>query len=139
MKAALCFMTGPKHQTIKLTAKTFNRYVDIHRYGQDFQIKLYRSGDFDVTLKEFCHADVTIRLVSYEEAAPDPDAALQRFEKDISILLEDFLVHYCWWHELMDFMDWHTQEDGSLDWRAAEQAFRSELLDTMNADPAEDE
>ncbi len=66
--------------------------------------------------------------MSYEQADPDPEAALQCFGADITSLLEDYLVHECW-HELMDFMSRHTKDDGSLDWRAAELAYRKEFYE----------
>lgn len=129
MITAIEFMTGSaKTITLKLTAKNRNRYVSLHQYGCDLLVKIYKSGDIDVTLKEFCHADISFRLVEYVEAAPNLEAAFQRFGDDITLLLEDFIVHDCW-HELMDYMDWHSQDDGSLDWRAAEQSYRKEFYE----------
>lgn len=127
-----------KQLTVKLTAKTLNRYISLHRYGEELQVKLYRSGDFDVTLKEFCHGDITIRLVEYEQAAPDPETALQHFKEDISLLLEDYLIHGCW-HELMDYMWWNTQKDGSLDWRAAEKDYRMEFYNFEQSEQSDTE
>lgn len=129
MITAIELMTGSaKTITIKLTAKNRNRYICLHQYGCDLLVRIYKSGDIDVTLKEFCHDNVSFRLVEYVQAAPNLEVAFQRFGDDITLLLEDYIIHDCW-HELMDFMDWHTKDDGSLDWRTAELAYRKEFYE----------
>lgn len=109
---------------VELFAKNNNRYFNLQRYCESLSVKIYQSGEIDVTLKEFCHDDITLRLVTYAAAEPDPDAALQCFRDDISILIEDYITGD--WHTLMDFLSQQLPgDDGSIDWRSAEKDYRA--------------
>lgn len=105
--------------TLKITIKNENRYLDFHRYGTDLKFYVYRSGDIDVVLKEFCHEDVRIRLVHYEEAVGDPDKALDTLGKDVRDLIESF--YFMYWHDALDFMEYYKEGD---DWHDLFNEFR---------------
>ncbi len=121
-------MLGLSRQNNKIivSAKSWNRYFDLLRYGEQLMVRVYQSGDVDVTLKELSHSDVTIRLINYEEAALAPAEVIKRFEDDIICLLEDYIAGY--WHILMDYMSrMNYVEGGSVDWRTLEKQYRDDM------------
>lgn len=98
---------------IRLNLKGYNRYFFFHRYGEDLKVRINRSGDIDIVLREAFHEDVETRIVYYEEAAKNPELALALFRDDMMKLIDDYMNFD--WHIVMDYMspfekgkDWHA-------------------------------
>ena len=99
---------------IKVTMTGGNRYINCHKYGQDFNIQLYTSGDVDIEFKEFCHEPRKIRLFAYTSEQDEQETFLEQFGKDMCMILTEF-VGGASWHIVLDFM---PREDMTL-WREA--------------------
>lgn len=99
--------SGRKTQ-IRLNATNCNRYFYIHRYCEDLKFLIYRSGDIDIILHECCHKDAEARIVHYEEAAKNPNIALERFRDDVRKMVSDFMNLD--WHYVMDYLS-HNEEE----------------------------
>ena len=130
LETTIVLLDGDRHKyTINLNAANTNRYFSISRFGQSLIVKIFRSGDIDVCLKEFCHDNVQFRVISYEKAVLDADEALEHFKADISLLLEDFVAGG--WNSLMDFMCMpETAEARAENWRKAEAEFRAAFAES---------
>lgn len=121
-RKALDLLSGSRRNLkVNLTVKNQYFYFNLHRFCEDLNVQIYRSGDIDVELREVTHNEIKIRLVFFEEAASDFEKAIGQFEKDITLLIEDFVNED--WHSLMDYMGEYTTTDGT-DWRAADKAYR---------------
>ncbi len=125
LETTIVLLDGDRHKyTINLNAANTNRYFNISRFGQSIVVKIFRSGDIDVCLKEFCHDNVQFRVISYENAVLDANDALEHFRADITLLLEDFVTGD--WHSLMDYMCIpDTAKARAENWRKAEAEFRA--------------
>ena len=108
---------------IKIRAQGENRYIWFHRYGEDLKIMIYRSGDIDFCFKEFAHADVTIRVVHYDDVPANKEGILDQFRKDAEMVIKAFLDYY--WHAFMDYLCHANVEN---DWRETIELFLEELI-----------
>ena len=52
-------------QKLTITMKSYNRYIDFQGYKERFNLCLYKSGDIDLKMKEFCHGDYLERIYAW--------------------------------------------------------------------------
>ncbi len=88
---------------IKVVMKNGSRYIRFHRYGQDFNVQIYGSGDVDIEFMEFCHDTRKYRVFEYDEDAGVQDAFLNQFEKDMHMVISEF-IGAADWHTILDFL-----------------------------------
>ncbi len=132
-RKALDLLCGSRlNLKVNLTVKNQNCYFNLHRFYEDFNVQIYRSGDIDVELRDLIHNEVKIRLVFFEEAVADYEKALRQFEEDITLLIDDFINGD--WSSVMDYMAEHTTAEGT-DWRAADKAYREDVQRETEEEP----
>lgn len=88
---------------VRAVMKNGSRYIRFHRYGNDFNVQIYRSGDVDIEFKEFCHDDRLYRLFEYTEDKALQDTFLEQFRKDMLMVVTEFLIHADW-HIVLDYL-----------------------------------
>lgn len=113
-----------KKCAVRMNANGRNRYFNFERYGEHLRIAIYRTGDIDFRFHEFCHTEVEIRAVHYENVPENPEAALSQLQTDIEMVVDCFLNYY--WHAFMDYQWFSTLE---MDWRERIQYFMEECKD----------
>lgn len=109
---------------IRVTMTRGNRYIGCHRYGQDFNVQIYTSGDVDIEFKEFCHDPRKIRLFAYEADTDQQAAFLEQFRSDMRMILTEFVAGASW-HIVLDYMP----QGDMTNWR---EAFIDSLECAMN-------
>lgn len=109
---------------IRLTVSGNNRYFDFHRYCEDMSICIYTNGNVSFCFKEFCHSDVNIQEVLYEELGDDKREYLKRIKEDVDLIITIYLHHY--WHGFLDYMC-HLEKES--DWRDVAKSFLKECCD----------
>lgn len=101
--------------TIKITVKYNNIYFNLHRYGEDLNILIFKDGNVDACFKEACHSDKTIRVISYTDAINNKEASIEQFSTDIEMIISSFF--FSDWHIFMDYLlNIYPSDEGS-DWR----------------------
>ena len=100
--------------TVKLDGN--NRYINLSRYGQKLSFTIYTSGDIDIQISEFCHADYKERIFEYtsdEEKQVEFIAWLQN-------VLEWIIKGFC-----DDDISWHVYADYLRDFEDFEEAYET--------------
>ena len=110
-----------KKCAVRMNANGRNRYFNFERYGEHLRIAIYRTGDVDFRFHEFCHTEVEIRAVHYEDVPRNPEASLEQLKADIDMVIDSFLNYY--WH---GFMDYQWLSDTEMDWRERAKYFMEE-------------
>ena len=98
---------------IRIDLQRRNRYIRFHRYGEDFNIQIYRSGDVDIEFKEFCHEPRKYRIFAYDPDKEVQTSFLEQFRQDMRMVIVEFLERADW-HTILDFMPMDSD-----DWREA--------------------
>jgi len=88
---------------IRVMMKNGSRYIRFHRYGDDFNIQIYASGDVDIEFMEFCHDTRKYRVFEYDGDMEVQAAFLEQFWQDMRMVITEFLEHADW-HTILDFM-----------------------------------
>lgn len=111
---------------IKVAMKHGSRYIRFHRYGADFNVLIFGSGDVDIEFAEFCHDTRKYRLFAYDENPDAQEAFLEQFRKDILMVITEF-IGCADWHTVLDFLPLEYTEQ----WR---EAFIDSLESAVNSD-----
>lgn len=100
-------------QKVTITIKSYNRYIKFSGFREYFDICLYKSGDIDIKMREWCHEDYLDRIYEFADDRAQQEAFLQklrdRFAKQLIDVANCSLVDY---HSFMDMLhgDWHFKE-----------------------------
>ena len=96
MKAVRSTQKLDNKATVKVTMVRGNRYVYCHRYEQDFNVQIYKSGDVDIEFREACYGSVKIRVYAYSEDKDNQNAFLKRCTKDMKAVLAAYVGSVSW-------------------------------------------
>lgn len=92
-------------QKLTITMKSYNRYIDFQGYKERFNLCLYKSGDIDLKMKEFCHGDYLERIYAYTDNCVEQDAFLDELKNGLADKIMEVgsgnLVDY---HSFMDLL-----------------------------------
>lgn len=92
-------------QRLTITMKRYNRYIKFSGYKEMFDLCLYKSGDIDIRMKEFCHGDYQERIYAYTDNRAEQDAFLDELRNGLADKLMEVgtcnLVDY---HSFMDML-----------------------------------
>ncbi len=55
-------------QKMTITMKSYNRYIRFSGFREYFDICLYKSGDIDIKMDEYCHDKYVERIYEYTES-----------------------------------------------------------------------
>ena len=92
-------------QKLTITMKSYNRYIKFQGYKEMFDICLYKSGDIDLKMREFCHKDYLERIYAYTDNRAEQDAFLDGLRNGLADKLMEVgtcnLVDY---HSFMDML-----------------------------------
>ncbi|RKM55715.1 hypothetical protein D6853_09170 [Butyrivibrio sp. X503] len=92
-------------QRLTITMKSYNRYIKFSGFKEMFDICLYKSGDIDLKMKEFCHGDYQERIYAYTDNPAEQDAFLNELRNGLADKLMEVgtcnLVDY---HSFMDLL-----------------------------------
>lgn len=92
-----------KGATYKITMKSNNCYIALHRYDADLQILIFRNGNVALRFKEFCHGEDDIVYYEYDEN-DDHEALLKTAKKDLKMLISDYVSKKMDYHIFMDYL-----------------------------------
>lgn len=92
-------------QKLTITMKSYNRYIKFQGYKEMFDICLYKSGDIDLKMREFCHKDYLERIYAYTDNRAEQDAFLDELRNGLADKLMEVgtrnLIDY---HSFMDLL-----------------------------------
>ena len=95
----------PSGQRLTITLKSYNRYIKFSGFKEYFDICLYKSGDIDIKVNEFCHGTYIERIFEWSDERKDQDAFLEKlrngFADQIIEVANCSLVDY---HSFMDLL-----------------------------------
>lgn len=88
---------------IRLTLTNNNRYVRLHKYGEDIALLIYRDGKIALELSEAFHDKHKEQLFDYAAEANHADTFLAELEYMLPFVMKVYLEK--------DVMDFHTFMD----------------------------
>lgn len=92
-------------QKLTITMKSYNRYLDFQGFRERFDLCLYKSGDIDLKMKEYCHSDYLERIYAYTDDREEQDVFLAELRNGLADKLMEVgcgnLVDY---HSFMDLL-----------------------------------
>ena len=95
----------PTGQRLTITIKSYNRYIKFSGFKEYFDICLFKSGDIDIKVNEFCHGTYVERIFEWSDERKEQDAFLDKlrngFANQIIEVANCTLVDY---HSFMDLL-----------------------------------
>ena len=88
---------------IRLTLTNNNRYVRLHKYGEDMALLIYRDGKVALELSEVCHDKHKEQLFDYATEAERADVFFAELEYMLPCVMKVYLEK--------DVMDFHSFMD----------------------------
>lgn len=94
---------GPK---VGMSFTNYNRYIHLNAYGQSTAILIYRNGNVDVKLKEFCHEERVERIFDFTLELTEQEKFLEQFRGMLRWLLPvSFGKCEFDFHSFMDYVE----------------------------------
>ena len=93
----------PSKVEIRLTLTNNNRYVRLHKYGEDMALLIYRDGKVALELSEACHDKHKEQLFDYATDADHADIFFAELEDMLPCVMKVYLEK--------DVMDFHSFMD----------------------------
>ena len=93
----------PSKVEIRLTLTNNNRYVRLHKYGEDMELLIYRDGKVALELSEACHDKHKEQLFDYATDADRADIFFAELEDMLPCVMKVYLEK--------DVLDFHSFMD----------------------------
>lgn len=93
----------PSKVEIRLTLTNNNRYVRLHKYGEDVELLIYRDGKVALELSEVCHDKHKEQLFDYATDADRADIFFAELEDMLPCVMKVYLEK--------DVLDFHSFMD----------------------------
>lgn len=93
----------PSKVEIRLTLTNNNRYIRLHKYGEDMELLIYRDGKVALELSEACHDKHKEQLFDYATDADRADIFFTELEYMLPCVMKVYLEK--------DVMDFHSFMD----------------------------
>ena len=93
----------PSKVEIRLTLTNNNRYVRLHKYGEDMELLIYRDGKVALELSEVCHDKHKEQLFDYATDADRADIFFAELEDMLPCVMKVYLEK--------DVLDFHSFMD----------------------------
>lgn len=93
----------PSKVEIRLTLTNNNRYVRLHKYGEDMELLIYRDGKVALELSEVCHDKHKEQIFDYATDADRADIFFAELEDMLPCVMKVYLEK--------DVLDFHSFMD----------------------------
>ncbi len=92
-------------QHMKITMKSYNRYIKFQGFHESFDICLYRSGDIDIKMSEMCHGKYEERIYNYTENRSEQNEFLRKLRNGLADeIMEVATCRLVDYHSFMDML-----------------------------------
>ncbi|MBR5636706.1 MAG: hypothetical protein IKW81_07265 [Pseudobutyrivibrio sp.] len=88
-----------------ITIKNNNHYIKFQAHCQGFAILVYRNGNIDFSIKEFCHGEHLEHLYEYTDDVDSQKKFLDKLRNELADkIMEVALEKYVGYHYFMDLI-----------------------------------
>lgn len=109
-------------QKMTITMKSYNRYIRFSGFREYFDICLYKSGDIDIKMDEYCHDKYVERIYEFTENRSEQNAFLDKLRNGLADEIME--VATC---KLVDYHSFMDMLHGEWRFADAHNYFKNEL------------
>lgn len=109
-------------QKMTITMKSYNRYIRFSGFREYFDICLYKSGDIDIKMDEYCHDKYVERIFEFTENRSEQNAFLDKLRNGLADEIME--VATC---KLVDYHSFMDMLHGEWRFADAHNYFKNEL------------
>ena len=113
----------PSKVEIRLTLTNNNRYVRLHKYGEDMALLIYRDGKVALELSEVCHDKHKEQIFDYATDADRADIFFAELEDMLPCVMKVYLEK--------DVLDFHSFMDYVRDDAPAFDSYKQMIITKM--------
>ncbi|RKM63020.1 hypothetical protein D6856_02545 [Butyrivibrio sp. XB500-5] len=110
-------------QKMTITMKSYNRYIRFSGFREYFDICLYKSGDIDIKMDEYCHDKYVERIFEFTENRSEQNAFLDKLRNGLAEEIME--VATC---KLVDYHSFMDMLHGEWKFTDAHNYFKNEIM-----------